>query len=151
MCFANAVLQTMVYCAPFRRLFGELGRLLPGVDPGFGVSTPLVSATIEFLREFAVGKDREMGSWERDRGSGKGKERGEDDEERTDDAFLPTYVYDALKEKKRFDGMRVSCGLLSLLVCLADFFSSGREDIRRMRRSFSGFIWTRSRRSCCPC
>jgi ubiquitin carboxyl-terminal hydrolase 10 len=106
----------MVYCPPFNRLFGELGRIVGGV--GFPSlvgkervvgGTPLVDATTEFLREFVMEDGRkEVG----DGGHGKGKEvdkhgRGEGEEEKARDAFLPSRVYDAMKEKKRFDTMRV--------------------------------------------
>ena len=153
MCFANAVLQTLVYCAPFHRLLAELGRLLPAALAGeSGVSAPLVDATIEFLREFGGGRERErgMGSVKgKERAGGRGEEEREE-EERTDDAFVPTCVYDALKEKKRFDHMRVSFflfsfGLRSTLMRRV----VGRADIRRMQKSSLGSIWTRSRRSCC--
>jgi ubiquitin carboxyl-terminal hydrolase 10 len=75
MCFANSVLQIMVYCPPFHRLFAELGKVLGGVGlsavagtSGNGTSGngtaaeasayPLVEATVEFLREFVVDDDR---------------------------------------------------------------------------------------------
>ena len=79
MYFANSVLQIMVYCPPFHRLFAELGAVLGGSGPssGLGVSSGmngiygvgrtsgngtaaeastylLVEATVEFLREFVV-------------------------------------------------------------------------------------------------
>lgn len=111
----------------------ELGKLLPeaqGPTPGQASGTatpvsggkvheegdtPLVDATIRFLKEFgpvepkAKEKERER----RTNGYGKGKERREEEEEESDglDSFMPTYVYDAMKEKKRFDNMRV--GILS--------------------------------------
>lgn len=155
MCFANSVLQIMLYCPPFHRLFAELGRVLGGVGvssggKGNGDGTtaavveesayPLVEATVEFLKEF-VGDDRlrdasvngrvgsgstsasalvsAPGSSSRTSSSrGKGKERERDDatggERRNEDddggteSFLPTYVYDAMKVKKRFEHMRVS-------------------------------------------
>jgi ubiquitin carboxyl-terminal hydrolase 10 len=119
----------MVYCAPFHRLFSELGRVLVGgsgatlVDASSSVAdgNPLIDATIQLLREFAV-DDAHSKDWERgrnrvgsrERAQGKGKERevdrreGEEDGDRLADAFVPTYVYEALKEKKRFDSMRVS-------------------------------------------
>jgi len=81
LCFANSVLQIMVYCPPFHRLFAKLGRVLGGAGPGLGDSSgmngingvgwmsgngtaaeasayPLVEATVEFLREFVVDDDR---------------------------------------------------------------------------------------------
>jgi ubiquitin carboxyl-terminal hydrolase 10 len=89
MCFANTVLQILLYCAPFYRLFSELGKLQ---DRPKLAQTPLVDATVRFLKEFVPGK----------------RERLEEDEEEEDPeaAFVPTYVYEALKEKKRFDHMR---------------------------------------------
>ncbi|KDQ50100.1 hypothetical protein JAAARDRAFT_211925 [Jaapia argillacea MUCL 33604] len=115
MCFANAVLQVLVYCVPFGRLFGELGRLGVGsavttTGDGKGEKrreseVPLVDATIRFLNEFVV-DDGKGGQ------GGKGKERerysGYEDEEEDGglDSFVPSYVYDAMKEKKRFENMR---------------------------------------------
>jgi ubiquitin carboxyl-terminal hydrolase 10 len=120
MCFANAVLQSLVYCPPFHRLFSDLGRLmLPGhIGPVVGQDkekekekvgerrTPLVEATVQFVKEFEM-KEIVAAST----GTGKGKERERERAEADDDwevsSFLPTYFYDAMKEKKRFEGMRV--------------------------------------------
>ena len=182
MCYANSVLQLLVYCTPFQRLFFELGKVLSGsavtgsdsLVNGFGPlssatstsssgststsingliglngkdkekgkdavgMTPLVDATIEFLREFnddkkTKSKTKKQGHSKKGsvlvngNGSGssgvtsKGKEKEtlsdgfvDDDSSEVDweacDYFLPTYVYDAMKLKKRFDHMRV-CGL----------------------------------------
>lgn len=97
MCFANSVLQVLAYCAPFHNLFSELSKLLPPKTTGSKI--PLVDATIEFLSE------------SRQDAKGKGKEKdsslGELQSSNDDlHSFLPTYVYDALKEKKQFDHMR---------------------------------------------
>ncbi|KAG2145065.1 hypothetical protein BD769DRAFT_1419666 [Suillus cothurnatus] len=104
LCFANAVLQVLVYCPPFWRFFTDLGRLL---EPTEESKTPLVEATIRFVREFAP---KERAPIE---GKGKGVERygsnglvHEEVDEDIMDSFMPTYVHDALKEKKRFDHMR---------------------------------------------
>jgi ubiquitin carboxyl-terminal hydrolase 10 len=123
MCFANSVLQILVYCAPFHQLFVELGRVVPDPVVGKenqkegGSSQPLVAATVAFLKEFK-GKDGVVAAGARN-GNGsvgrKGKEREEREEDDWDgDSFLPSYVYDAMKEKKRFDNMRV---------CFLSFFS----------------------------
>ena len=39
MCFANSVLQIMVHCPPFHRLFAELGRVSGGGKMGSGSSS----------------------------------------------------------------------------------------------------------------
>ena len=91
----------LIYCPPFYRLFAELGKYLTGSIVGAqkdgGKATPLVDATIDFLKELqplpAHLKTK-----------GKKVDREEDGLE----SFIPTYVYDAMKEKKRFDNMRVS-------------------------------------------
>ncbi|KAJ8480867.1 hypothetical protein ONZ51_g6373 [Trametes cubensis] len=78
MCFANAVLQI----------------LREGSK-----ATPLVDATIQFLKEFVPDPPVSNGA-----SKAKGKER-EDDLFDELDSFIPTYVYDAMKEKKRFASM----------------------------------------------
>ena len=178
MCYANSVLQMLVYCPPFHRLFAELGRVLsgsavsgsgsgslvngsgPSSSAGFSSASgstsainglngkekekdpvgmaPLVEATVEFLREFddKKPKSKTKKSGHSRKGSvlvngngnasgvrGKGKEKealnGVDDDSGGEvdwdasDSFLPTYMYDAMKLKKRFDHMKV-CGLFSL-------------------------------------
>lgn len=61
-------------------------------------ATPLVDATIQFLKEFQSDPVDP-------KAKGKEVNRAEDDGL---ESFIPTYVYDAMKEKKRFDNMRVS-------------------------------------------
>jgi len=95
MCFANTVLQVLVYSQAFHQLFIELGKYLPGKKEGKSV-TPLVDATITFMKEFHTDPSR-ASSNEREQ---------EDDSESWREAFVPTYIYEALKEKKRFDSMR---------------------------------------------
>lgn len=87
-CFANVVLQSLVYCTPFHRLLTELGKYIGTGTPisTSGTSTPLVEATAAFLKEFEFA------------------EGGSDD---WLDSFIPTYLYEALKDNKRFDSMRV--------------------------------------------
>lgn len=101
MCFANSVLQVLAYCPPFHRLFTELGKYISGPVVGSQKdgtkATPLVEATVQFLKEFNP-KSFET--------NGKGKEREEDDFYDLD-SFIPTYIYDVMKEKKRFASMVV--------------------------------------------
>ena len=187
MCYANSVLQLLVYCTPFQRLFAELGKVLSGSavigssgsdslvngsgplpsststsssgsttsNPINGLNgkgkekdkdavgmTPLVDATVEFLREFMDDKKTKSktkkqvhskkgsvfinGTSNGSAVTSKGKEKEmlldgvvDDDSSEVDwegcDSFLPTYVYDAMKLKKRFDHMRVCSLFLSSL------------------------------------
>ena len=100
MCFANAVLQVLVYCPPFYRLFTELAKYLPG--PSSDSKKPidnrisLTAGTIDFLKEFNPLSEKER------------KRREEDGEDMFLDSFTPVSVYDAMRAKKRFDNMRVS-------------------------------------------
>ncbi|KAH9981757.1 hypothetical protein BJV74DRAFT_778415 [Russula compacta] len=114
MCFANAVLQLLVYCPPFWKLFRELGRLMgqrlrgEGQESG-GSVTPLVDATVRFLEEFVYEDKKPSPTQQPQQQAAKGKAREEEEEKKEDDgvdSFIPTYVYDAMKEKKRFDNMR---------------------------------------------
>ncbi|KAF9447579.1 cysteine proteinase [Macrolepiota fuliginosa MF-IS2] len=147
MCFANAVLQVLVYCLPFHKLFIELGRLLGkekekekekegggvngsvGSGSGSGVyvsgvlggsgsgggkvksQTPFIDATVEFLKEFVEERERKKRDGFSSGGKGgKGKERevvgDAEEEDEWPESFLPSYVYEAMKEKKRFESMR---------------------------------------------
>ncbi|KAI0050880.1 cysteine proteinase [Auriscalpium vulgare] len=111
MCFANSVLQLLTYCPPFWRLFGELGRNLSIPEGKEKDSrelseggTPLVDATIRFLQEFVYEEKKPVNGTLNGRGRAKEVEREEEAD--TLDFFIPSYVYDAMKEKKRFDNMR---------------------------------------------
>jgi ubiquitin carboxyl-terminal hydrolase 10 len=105
MCFANVVLQVLVYSPPFWRLFTELGKYIgngPVVGSGAqqdGKGTPFTDAVITFLGEFKPLKPSEIA------------ERAQTikDSERPDprrDSFVPSNFYAALKTKSRFDAMR---------------------------------------------
>ena len=69
--------------------------------------TPLVDATVKFLEEFVYEEKKPLPTPTQQGSRGKAKEEDEKKEEDVD-SFMPTYVYDAMKEKKRFDNMRVS-------------------------------------------
>jgi hypothetical protein len=82
-------------------------------DTKDGTGVPLVESMVEFVQEFTPptneifinvkGKDS---SQRRSRSpNGKGKEREWDDWE--PESFIPTYIFDAMKENHRFDHMRV--------------------------------------------
>ncbi|UZJ57485.1 hypothetical protein CBS101457_006805 [Exobasidium rhododendri] len=99
-CFANAILQVLVYCAPFYNLFRLVGE---HVAHDFHNSTPLMEAVIGFLSEFhpipvsvqkalqetpskAIDILREIDA--------------------SSEPFAPEFLYDAMKMNKRFDTMR---------------------------------------------
>jgi ubiquitin carboxyl-terminal hydrolase 10 len=88
--------------------------------------TPFIDATVEFLKEFIEDENKDGISSRRKKDgfgfssasrSGKGKEKevvnhrhdldGEGEEDEWPESFLPSYVYEAMKEKKRFESMRV--------------------------------------------
>ena len=143
MCFANAVLQLLVYCPPFWKLFRELGRLVGQRGRGEGQessasATPLVDVTVRFMDEFVYEEKKPSPAPQLQQQGGRGKAREEEEKKEGDgvDSFIPTYVYDALKEKKRFDNMRVR-----LRVCAMSFVTdlcwptTYRAATRRMRKS----------------
>ncbi|PWN47051.1 cysteine proteinase [Violaceomyces palustris] len=104
-CFVNAILQVLVYCAPFYNLFTLIGKEVPH---DFANSTPLMEAVIHFLREFhLVERERQA--------SGKATlQNGTSDElsfvvpppPSASEPFVPEFVYDAMRLNKRFDTMR---------------------------------------------
>lgn len=72
--------------------------------------TPLVEATVKFLDEFMYEERKPSPARQPQQQATRGKAKEEEEEKKEDDgvdSFIPTYVYDALKEKKRFDNMRV--------------------------------------------
>jgi len=105
MCFANVVLQVLVYSPPFWRLFTELGKYIgngPVVGSGAqkdGKGTPLTDAVITFLSEFKPPKPSEIAE------RAQAIKDGEKPDPRRD-SFVPTSLYAALKTKSRFDAMR---------------------------------------------
>ena len=70
-----------------------------------GGATPLVDATVKLLEEFVYEEKKPLPTQQQQGSRSKGKE--EEKKEESVDSFMPTYVYDAMKEKKQFDHMRV--------------------------------------------
>lgn len=91
-CFANVVLQVLVYCTPFHCLFSSLGRFLNEGGDDRSDEASLVKAMVRFFHEFKPRSEGETGS----------------EEIISSDSFIPSYVYEALKDKRRFDNLRVS-------------------------------------------
>ena len=106
MCFANAILHLLVHSPPFWDLFRELGDLKGphesgGPETGAG-ATPVADATVRFFKEFAF-KEPPQQATSGPRGPDEAKK-----EHNAVDSFEPTYMYDAMKEKRK---------LRNLLVC----------------------------------
>jgi hypothetical protein len=109
MCVANAVLQILVRSPPFWNLFKKLGSLkgqhgggIPEADGGVLGVMPLVDATTRFIGEFLV-EEKESPPMQRPPRQVLGETR-EDEEKKghnTLDPFDPTYMYDAMKEKRQ--------------------------------------------------
>lgn len=75
-----------------------------------GSATLLVDATVRFLEEFVYEEKMPLPAQQSQQQTGNVNVKEEEDERKEDDgvdSFIPTYVYDAMKEKKRFDNMRV--------------------------------------------
>ncbi|WVW81815.1 hypothetical protein I302_103812 [Kwoniella bestiolae CBS 10118] len=103
MCFANTILQVLVYCSPFTELFEELGKRLKA---DLARKTPLLEAMIIFLREFNAPfppPSAPIPNGPTASGTSTPKGKGKDPRR---EAFIPENVYDAMKENKRFDSMR---------------------------------------------
>jgi ubiquitin carboxyl-terminal hydrolase 10 len=110
-CFANAVLQLLVNLPPPWNLFRELGNLKAqrgaGTPDTGGGATPLVDATVRFFKEFSV-KEGSPSTQRRSQPATGGELRA--DEEKNDDnvyPFEPTYLYDAMKEKRQLKPLLV--------------------------------------------
>ncbi|KAK9764844.1 hypothetical protein K7432_007329 [Basidiobolus ranarum] len=86
MCFMNAILQPLAHISPFYSLVKEVSK---NVAHDFKSKTPLIDSLVMFVNEFKEGPDVEkQGIIE------------------YEDAFVPEYVYDALRGLKRFNSMR---------------------------------------------
>ncbi|KAG7089705.1 hypothetical protein E1B28_011360 [Marasmius oreades] len=107
MCFANSVLQVLLYCEPFWRFFRQLDGLLPSI--GGSEETTLLRATADFIRDFLPPTEQNSSQDSNVKVNGtrsKGKEKEIQSEEWEElDAFIPNYIYDALKSKKRFESL----------------------------------------------
>jgi hypothetical protein len=116
MCFVNAVLQLLVRSPLLWNLFRELGELKrqhrvgEGPESGGG-ATPLVDATVRFFEEFMFKEEpRPMQQPLQQPEAATGKPREDDQEKKIHnaaDSFEPTYIYDAMKEKRQLKNMLV--------------------------------------------
>ncbi|KAG8764572.1 hypothetical protein FRC12_008018 [Ceratobasidium sp. 428] len=108
MCFANVVLQALVYSAPFVRLFETLARLVPGSLDG---KTALYEATIMFLREFPPERDPPSPAPAPKSKARSGTSTPMPPEQTrqqvwNEHPFVPEHLYEAMRQNKRFDSMQ---------------------------------------------
>ena len=115
MCFANAVLQLLVHSPLFRNLFRGLGdvkgqRAAGGLETGGG-ATPLVDATMRFFEELMFKEKGPPPTQQPPQQAARGKPRDDDEQENENnkvlDSFEPTYMYDAMKEKRKLKDLLV--------------------------------------------
>ena len=144
-CFVNS--------PPFWNLFRELGDLKAQRGAGFpetgGGATPLVEATARFFKEFSVGEGSPS-TQQRSQPATGGTSRA--DEEKNDDnvdPFEPTYLYDAMKEKRQLKPLLVrSPTHVWHPVTNVYWLNVYRTANSRMRKSFFVYTLTRLKKSC---
>jgi hypothetical protein len=113
MCFVNTVLQLLVNCPPFWNQFRDLGQLMGQLghrnsQQAGGGTTVLVDATVRLLDEFVEEKPHPTLQTLQLVEKGKAREDEKEKKEADDtDPFIPTYLYDAMKEKSQFKNMLV--------------------------------------------
>ena len=108
MYLANTVLQLLVYCSPFRELFGSLNLLL-GQREGRvtdGGATPLVDATVKLLDEFEY-KGKSPRAHQYLQQTTRSNVREDEDRRKEHDSEHSMYVYNAMREKTQFTTMSV--------------------------------------------
>ena len=111
-CFVNAVFQLLLRVPSFWNLFRELGDQMgqrgPGVPETGGGATPLVDATMRFFKEFIV--QESSSSMQEQLQPAFGGTSTTEEEKKHDnlaDSFEPTYMYDAIKEKRQLKPLLV--------------------------------------------
>ena len=112
MCFANAVLQLLINLPPSRNLFTELcdlnGRRGAGVFETGGGATPLVNATTRLFKEFMLEEESPSTQQRSQLATGRiSRPDGEKEDGEVVDSFEPTYMYDAMKEKRQLKSFLV--------------------------------------------
>jgi ubiquitin carboxyl-terminal hydrolase 10 len=110
MCFVNAVLQLLVHSPPFRNMFSGLGDVqgqrAAGSPETGGGATPLVDATMRLFEEFMF-KEKEPPPTQQPPQQAAREDEEENKENKVLDSFEPTYMYDAMKEKRKLKDLLV--------------------------------------------
>jgi ubiquitin carboxyl-terminal hydrolase 10 len=109
----KAVLQLLVHSPPFWDLVRELsdlkGRRGAGGPETAGSATPLLDATVRFFEEFEF-KEKEPPPTQRSPQRAAGRKPRKDEKGKKEHNAVPTYMYDAMKEKRQLKGLIVrSC------------------------------------------
>ncbi|KAI0974066.1 hypothetical protein F4678DRAFT_396354 [Xylaria arbuscula] len=96
MCYMNAVLQALIFCTPF---YDFLDQVSKKAAHSFNSETPLIDAMVMLLREYkvidsAVSVDQLQ------------RRLKNEELEQYGDAFIPEFVYDAMKRLPRFASMQ---------------------------------------------
>ncbi|KAK0542794.1 hypothetical protein OC846_006456 [Tilletia horrida] len=91
MCFANSILQVLVYCAPFYNLFTLIGQNIP---QDLSNRNPLVEAVVQFLREFPLAAP-----------SIPSQQAATTSPSQSESALLPELIYNAMRHNRRFEAM----------------------------------------------
>ena len=128
MCFANAVLQILVHSPPFWTLFSDLKEQREeGVPEISDNATSLVEATVRFCEEF-IFKGKEPLQQAGRRSSREDEETKKENDAM--DSFKPTYMYDAMKEKRQLKNFLVlfrAPYALLLLICTCPLVQDGQH------------------------
>ena len=155
MCSVNAVLQLLAHCPPFWNLFRELGDLKGPRGAGDSKTgtgaTPLVDATVRFFEELMIKEKEPPPTQQHPQQAARGKSK-EDGEERKEnkvvDPFEPTYVYNAMKEKRLLNNLLVRFRAMQRPAITDVSLHNGYRMVNSMmQKSFSAITLTRLTRS----
>ena len=113
-CLVKAVLQLLVHSPPFWDLVRELsdlkGRRGAGGPETAGSAIPLLDATVRFFEEEFEFKEKEPPPTQRSPQRAAGRKPRKDEKGKKEHNAVPTYMYDAMKEKRQLKGLIVrSC------------------------------------------
>ena len=124
MCFASAVLHLLVHSPPFWDLFRELGDSKGDCkaegSKTSGGATPLVDSTVRFCEEFRLKAEEPPTTQQPPPQAAGGVPREDEDakkEHNAVDSFDPTYMYDAMKEKRQLKNLLVRSHAQDALFC----------------------------------
>jgi hypothetical protein len=156
-CFANAVLQLLARSPPFWNIFRELGDLKGrrgGGDLGtVGGMTPLLDATARFFEEFTLKEEPLRVQQSPQHATGRRPREGKKAKKVNNavDSLEPTYMYDAMREKRQLKNLLVRFRATSRRsvtdLCRNNAY---RTAISMMQKSFSACTSTLLMMSCLP-